>query len=505
MSKSNLILSNIKSDIKTTILLLFFLSFISADWVDYDYMKQYGDVSTDSAPQVKSYSLNIDIEKNVAYYMKVTVIPREEFETPVLCFSPTDSNCKDDIQAIARSTNKEPAVLYLKKEQFFPEGQELNILVTCVEETCGYTLKFEGLQSAEIDTRTSYSYLVTNANREMRFEVYGEAPGKSYLTIGIEGSKTAQISVDGIDVKPYQIENGKIVSIPFEEENNTTKKLCTFYVKTASEGDYITLNTHLVDNNNKAPDNLLYPNGPVIMGLLDKKLELKEECFPISSLVSEKYKTVNKYYLMAKIHSKYALFWLANEKDEYMDISDTEISDGYLTFLIDNEGQKRSVCFEFSYRQTVDMDYVAYSLFIIEPTRLESVYNFYPPQYKDQIYRRMIPKGSYAVYHPNSLALSDKRVNYNVYTRKGVIDTYVTECDEYPNCKYKIGDLNNKDKLKVLNKMASYNKDLSRAYSALGGKKLVMVVFCKDDDNDKKGYCEIESSIFTSGIQITLV
>ena len=506
MSKNNLILRNKISSFKSLILLLFFLSFISGEWVEYDYAKQYGSITRNDARKKVSYSLNLETGKNVAYYMKVSVIPNEGFETPILCFSPTDNNCKDDIQAIGRSTNREPAVLYLKNEQFYPEGYELHILVTCAEEEqCGYTLKFEGLQSAEIDTRTSYSYLVTNSNKEMRFEVYGEIPGKSFLTIGIEGSKSAQINVDGLDVKPYQIDNGRIVTIPFEEENNSTKKLCTFYIKSASDGDYITLNTHLVDNNNKAPDNLLYPNGPVIMGMLDKKLELREECFPISSLVSEKYKTVNKYYLMAKIHSKYALFWLANEKDEYMDVTDTEISDGYLTFLIENEGQKRSVCFEFSYRQSVDMDYVAYSLFIIEPTRLERVYNFYPPQNKDQIYRRMIPKGSYAVYHPNGLTLSDKRINYNVYTRKGVTDTYVTECDEYPNCEYKIEDLDIKDKLKVLNKMASYNKDLERAYSALNHRKLVMIVFCKDDDNDKRGFCEVDSSVFTSGSQITLV
>ena len=504
MSKNNLILRNIKTNIKTSILLLFFLSFISAAWVEYDYDKQYGDHTTNDAPKTVSYSLNLEDSKNVAYYMKVTVIPREDFETPVLCFSPTDNNCKDDIQAIGRSTNKQPAVLYLRKEQFYADQKELHILVTCVEDRCGYTLKFEGLQSAEIDTRTSYSYLVTSVNKEMRFEVYGENPEKSFLTIGFEGSKSAQITVDGIDIKPYQIDNGKIVTIPLEEENNSTKRLCTFYIKSASDGDYITLNTHLVANN-KAPDNLLYPNGPVVMGMLDKSLDLREECFPISSLLSEKYKTINKYYLMAKIHSKFALFWLANEKDEYMDITDTEISDGYLTFLIENEGQKRSVCFEFSYRQSVDMDYVAYSLFIIEPKRLESVYDFYPPQYKNQMYRRLIPKGSYAVYHPNDLALSDKRINYNVYTRKGVVDTYVTECDEFPFCSYKVDELDSKDKLKVVNKMASYNKDLTRAYSALDHRKLVMVAYCKDDDNDKKGYCEVESSIFTSGSQITLV
>ena len=504
MSKNNLILRNLKSSIKSSILILFFLSFISALWVEYDYSRQYGEYSAENAVKRSSYSLNLETGKNVAYYMRVTVIPRDEFETPVLCFSSTDNNCRDDIEAIGRSTNKEPAVLYLKNEQFFTDGHELHILVTCVEDRCGYLLKFEGLQSAEIDTKTSYSYLVTNANKEMRFEVYGQTPGKSFLTIGIEGSKSAQISVDEIDINPYSIDNGKIVTIPVEEENNTTKKICTFYVKSATDGDYITLNTHLVDNN-KAPDNLLYPNGPVVMGLLDKKLDLTEECFPMSSLLSEKYKTINKYYLMAKIHSKYALFWLANEKDEYMDVTDTEISDGYLTFLIENEGQMRSVCFEFSYRQSVDMDYVAYSLFIIEPVRLESVYNFYQPQYKDQIYRRMIPKGSYAVYHPNGLVLSDKRINYNLYTRKGVTETYVTECSEFPNCLYQKGDLNVKERLNVLNKMASYNKDLSRAYSALNSRKLVMVVFCNDDGNDKKGYCEVESSIFTSGSTITLV
>ena len=45
----------------------------------------------------------------------------------------------------------------------------------------------------------------------------------------------------------------------------------------------------------------------------------------------------------------------------------------------------------------------------------------------------------------------------------------------------------------------------SGAYEALDSKKPVMIVHCLDGDNEDKGYCEFETSIFTQGQTITLV
>ena len=110
--------------------------------------------------------------------------------------------------------------------------------------------------------------------------------------------------------------------------------------------------------------------------------------------------------------------------------------DGLFSHLLESNEEKRSVCFEFSYLTTVSMDYVAYSISILETTKLESIYNYYPPQIIGQFYRRMIPKGGYAVYHSLRVEPSDKKLTFNSYNRKGVAEMYIKNCQTYPNCTY---------------------------------------------------------------------
>ena len=64
--------------------------------------------------------------------------------------------------------------------------------------------------------------------------------------------------------------------------------LSVFEVKGANLGNYLTLNVHIVTYN-AAPDILLYPNGPVIMGvLIGQQGYFREECFPMSIIFVSK-------------------------------------------------------------------------------------------------------------------------------------------------------------------------------------------------------------------------
>ena len=498
----------IKSLFKILLLILYLISFTSEqiEWVPYNFNEEFAEIEINDAPKEKVFALDLTGQKPdskpLNYYVKVSVIPNENSPTPIVIFSPTNSN--DDRQAIARVTDGSPAKLYLKRDQFINGEDDLFLKILCPEDNCGYKVRFDGTQSAEIDTNTTYSYLVSNNNREMRFEVYGEISPNSFLTIGLEGSSSAQIYIENVDKKPYQFENGKILTIPLEDNNSTI--LTTFYIRSATIGDYITLNVHIVKDN-RAPDNLLYPNGPVVMGILEKKegSNLIEECFPISAMVSEKYKTINKYYLSGRIHTKYALFWLANENCQYMEETEQEINDGFLSALIETNGKMRYVCFEFSYLPTVKMDTVAYSISILEPHTLQQFYNFNPPQLMNQIYRRMLPKGSYGIYQVGKIDSSDKRISYNIYNRKGVTEMYFTECTTYPVCSYTSDILKESKKPKSLNKMYIHEINNDKESNALHSVKNIMIIYCKDDDNEDKGYCEFESSIFNQKGDITLV
>ena len=493
--------------VKSKILFLFLtlISFISCEikWIDYDFSQNYAEYVHDK--QSKKVSVGVDFysSSGLPFYIKVTVVPEEGTPTPLLCFCPTDSSCNTGIEAIAKSTDGSPAVLFLKREQFEEENRELFILVTCQENDCGYTLKIYGTQSCELESNSVYSYLVTSYNREMRFEVKGDVEEGSYLTIGIDGSSTAVLNIDNVSENPYNLDTGKIITYPITSQNNGI--LSTFTITSAAIGDYINLSVHVVLNN-KSPDNLLYPNGPIIMGMLNNGY-FKEECFPISAFISDKFINTKQFYLTARIHSKYSLFWLADENDYYMDGTEKEISDGLLSFLIEPEGKMRSVCFEFSYESTVIMDYVAYSVSILEPIKLENFYNFYPPQINGQTYRRMIPKGSYGVYHGGKIDESNKKYNFNIYSREGVSEMYITKCTTFPNCTYTTDQLNQMTKIKRIGRQSIWETTVEKSgtYDALDSSKNVMIVYCKDDENENKGYCAFDTSIFFYQQTITLV
>ena len=157
-----------------------------------------------------------------------------------------------------------------------------------------------------------------------------------------------------------------------------------------------------------------------------------------------------------------------------MEETKQEISDGLLSFLIQNNGKKRYVCFEFPYDPTVD--YVAYSISILEPTKLDNIYNFYPPQIIGDIYRRMIPKGSYAVYHWTQINMSDKRVIFNIYNKVGDAKLYIDKCTSFPNCIYTQDQIEGMKELKRINRMAIGEKKIDNSIDALSSDKYVMVV-----------------------------
>ena len=495
---------NCNAFLKSSILLFFLISFLNCENPKYiDFNFETYSTTYEHTDGSKTQTVICEFANNrIPTYLKVTVTPKEGYETPLMCFSPTDQNCNKDRYAVARRTDGKPATIFVKGEQFDEEDLELNIYLSCASE-CKYTLLFEGsTTSAIIDSNIVFTYVVTNKNKEMVYEAKGDLES-GFLTIGIEGSRNIQLLVDTPDDRdymPYNLDTGRIITIPISKSGTYSK----FTIKGGNVGDFLTLNVYTVVNS-EVEDNFLYPNGPVIMGMLTK-LEgyFIEECFPVSS-IADKFSNVNKFYLSAKIHSKYGLFWLTDENNIYMSETDTEIPDGQLTYLIETNGKKRSVCFEFSYEQAVDMGYVAYSISLLEPTKLDNFYNFNPPLTIGEIYRKIIPKGGYAVYAGGKIEATAKRYNFNLYNRKGVAEMIVEECTSYPNCIYSTDSLKSKTKVKRINKMSIYEAEVKSEIEALDSRKQVMIVYCRDDDNENNGYCEFEASIAPVAQTISLV
>ena len=165
--------------------------------------------------------------------------------------------------------DKSPAFVCIKSEEISGINKNLNALVTCKKDKCGFKIRFDAAESCQIDADkgTVYSYISTKDNDNMSFEVKGSSQNDTLMQIGLEGSNTAKIIVDDVD-NPVKVnyEGAKFISYKIGEEQNETT-LAKFNISNAKVGEYICITIYTV-NDYKGPDNLLYPGGPSVMGLV---------------------------------------------------------------------------------------------------------------------------------------------------------------------------------------------------------------------------------------------
>ena len=92
-----------------------------------------------------------------------------------------------------------------------------------------------------------------------------------------------------------------------------------------------------------------------------------------------------------------------------------------------------------------------------------------------------------------------------MYNRKGVAEMYTYKCLSYPYCNYSIEEIQKFNKTKKINKMAIYDFKIDKTYDALDKEKQVMIVYCKDDDNENDGFCEVDVSFSVLEKKIKLI
>jgi len=501
-------------------LCLISLSKSETKWVYYDFSQGYIEENYNGNEKAQTFGLEFGESKNIPYYIKVEVTSTDDNPAPLLCFSSSDQNCIEK-ENIVKNPNGKSVLLWVKREQFEKDNQDLYARVECENAGCKYKIRFTGDQSASFEPNFVYSYLVGTANKEMRFDILG-TQNNVYLTATLEGSSKAVLSIDNEPDSGIPFKNGQAMTIwiPGEEEPDEGEEeeeeakpslrasnIATINVKNAEAGDFITISVHIVDDNEYellgvGPKDYALPNGPEISGFLDAAI-LKEECFPLD-LSDSRFKSMNKIYVTGRIHTKYGWFFLEDEKRNYLEETDVEIFDGQLSFVFNNNGKLNYVCFELPIEGDIKQNYMAFTFSLSAPSNLKSIYNFYPPQITGTIYRRIIPKGSIAVFSGTKPDVSAKKYDYNLYQIKGKAKLYMNECRTFPLCEYTQDSLFNLEDPKNVNQMTIWTTTEDKS-TAIGGDKNVMVVHCEDDDNEGNGYCLFETSIFSKGQDVILV
>ena len=489
------------------ILLLNSFIFISSRIIYYDSEK-----SRDEANPEQKNDYTIVFQSTIPNYIKITITPHEGLETPSLCYSPTDATCDTNRVILANRGDKKPVFAFIKKDEI--KNNQINIVVTCNEDKRGYKIELEGREKCKIEDNTIYTYVITKENSEMEFEFYGESDTYSIMNLGIEGSKSAQIKLDDENMFAYQTvyEKARFTSYAIQKKTNDTELLVSFKVIDGQIGELIRLNAYTFKHgdeeiNAQTVDNFLYPGGPTINGVLYRHgLFYEEICFPVSAMANE-FRDTNKFYLTGVIYSKYTDFWLADENDDYMGESELEITNGLLSLVIESNGKKRSICFEFYgsyFEQDVKQSDVAFSIKLVPapPKKSENFYYINPPQIIGLTYPNILPKDKTLVYH--GAQIDKGQYNFFLYNKKGVAKMYVANCDNYPYCSFDMEDTSGMELIENSGKYILYDRK-TEGWSAFEKNKKVMVITCVDDGNDEKGFCEFDTSIYSGSDTITLV
>ena len=460
--------------------------------ITFDHQKGTAECEVEDAYKTQRFNLRFTKGESVQFYMKIEVSVVGEYPTPTLCFSSSDSNCNSPEQLVKNPNGK--AIMWLRREQFLDdENKSFYLKVTCQDAGAGYTIKFQGENVPQFGPNFVYSYLVGASNKEMIFEVLGNGEN-GVLVVGIEGGKSPTMNMEGGVIEKFETGQTGYTTI---EESEEGKSLTKITVK-GTPDDYITLSVHLT--NEEGFSEALMPNGPEIIGQLVEEI-LEEDCFKMSSF-NTTFKNVKKFYLTGRLYSMYGVLSVKDENGKDIEGESQQILNGLISKEIDSDYKLRQICIAFPKIRNIKATSIYYSLSITEPSSLLSIYNYYPPQIPGYIYRRFLPKGKIAFYSPMALENSAKKYNYNMYSIKGLAKMGIAKCTTYPNCEY-----NSLDGLKLpksSNQMTIWttSEDLS---SAIGKEKNVIVVQCLDDDNENKGYCLFETSVFNKGQTINLV
>ena len=200
------------------LLLNFFVNVLAEE---VDYIDGKGQSKGDKS---SSFILKFGKKTDMPPYVKVTLTPKNNLDTPTFCYSPTDKNCIKDRVVLASRVDKKPVMACVKKEEI-PFGEKsLNVLVTCKSgQPCKYDLLFEGQDKCEIDASTGlvYSYVVTKENQKMEFDVFGNISEYdiAFLNIGVEGGEGAIIEVEGKEPEHIYYDGAQMVN--FQIQNST--------------------------------------------------------------------------------------------------------------------------------------------------------------------------------------------------------------------------------------------------------------------------------------------
>lgn len=246
------------------ILILFFLSYISARYINfYDSYKSINDIIT-SETFIIYFNIPFYISYTKKDYMHIKISSKND-RNQVIAILSDDISCKNDRISVGIHEYS-PINFFFKKE----EKSYFFIKYLCVEckneENCKYDIEIESGENCELNFGEKYSYYVTKENTEMQFQFKNKDSVSSNFNLWVKGQKITQAIVSGSGGEIKNFEYGLI----FRGFDNSYDDYNRNYGMNiiSEEGDFVTVGSIMLDENDEYNSRILKINDIEIMSYL---------------------------------------------------------------------------------------------------------------------------------------------------------------------------------------------------------------------------------------------
>ena len=369
----------------------------------------------------------------------------------------------DDI--IYKSVQPSNNLIIITKEKC--QGKKINLEIKFKEtKKTEYYLSIKLVDIIEINPGENLFFeMLEEYKRSMEISINNINENENYLNIFVQ-STTGDFSINGFGT------NFEKSDIFGAQSTNVIQTKPIFIQISSKTGEFISLYTHIIKNSKKR---MISNHEISLFGFLNEKDCI--DCIYFKEDISD----LEKYQIRILGDKEISIKYNKDTTYEY-----TESGDLYIKEFSKNKLEK--ICL----KPKNDLDSIFFGLQIID-TNKQTISNailqstIFGAFYNDKLYKNEIRYYRQGLFDPNKN--DDLRYLYNVRQIKGEIKVYISQCDNFPFCKYTKEDLENNDEIKNLynvNEFFIYSKK-SNDFKIYDPEKIpVYIILCLSDSCEYK-------------------
>ena len=409
--------------------------------------------------QSSSY-FKITPKESIPNNVKIEVFGNDTDNTYIISYYKNDNLFKERNQLVQSLSGN--AFIWLNNAQI---KNEFYLSVECSSSTnCQFSLKITKKDNIEINIGESYSYYVTEDNKDITFNITGNpflypylfSPSDCKVSIWAKGNKN--IIANLTSVKYYKHSKFNSFLINLGQAKNFSY---SFNVK-GEIGDLINIGVLFFEGNNICI-NPIRSMGYEISTLLVK--ETMDNCY---------------FILNTNLTQKFFYYNYDFEDSQFLDSEHFSYLNNTQIFIILDPNEKEQF-FSLKYLENNESN-----------NKNNKICHF-PPQELGRTFARNIKKDEFISLIPMKPEDDFKYLTYHIAEKEGMFKAYIYKCDNYPLCELNSDNLKNATQLIDINSATiSYNNsEYDKGISPISKNQEILLLTCQTDN------CLLFASMYT--------